>query len=97
MNSRIISVVLRTKILETTKLFFENNLGFKIKEYSHQHFVIHTKGIRIVFLESDTELEPELYIETNILNCTNQIDPNGIKLYLKQFDKEQIDKTNFKI
>jgi catechol-2,3-dioxygenase len=73
MSSRIISVVLRTKILDTTKLFFENNLGFKIKEYSHQHFVIHTKGIRIVFLESETELEPELYIETDITNCSNYL------------------------
>lgn len=95
MSSRIISVVLRTKILDTPKLFFENNLGFKIKEYSHQHFVIHTKGIRIVFLESETELEPELYIETDITNCSNLFDPNGIKLYLNKFKKEPIEKTKF--
>lgn len=83
MNARLISVVLRTKKLDATKLFFENNLGFKIKEYSNQHCVIHTKGVRIVFLESETELDPELYIETDKTNCTNLTDPNGIKMYFK--------------
>lgn len=95
MDTKIKAIVLRTQKLSATKLFFENDLGFRIKEFSHQHFVVHTKGLRILFLESETELEPELYIETDMINCTNQIDPNGIKLYLKQFNKEPIDKTKF--
>lgn len=83
MDSRIVSVVLRTKNLNSTKLFFENHLGFKIKECSLQHFVIHSKGVRIVFLETETEFETELYIEANTINCTRLIDPNGIKLFYK--------------
>jgi catechol-2,3-dioxygenase len=62
MASILKSVVLKTQKLSTTKLFFEEVLGFKIKESSYQHFVVHTKGVRIVFLESETEFGVELYI-----------------------------------
>jgi hypothetical protein len=50
-------------LFNEAKLFFENHLGFKIKECSLQHFVIQLKGVRIVFLETETEFETELCIE----------------------------------
>ncbi len=45
MAAKIKAIVLRTQKLSATKLFFENDLGFRIKEFSHQHFVVHTKGL----------------------------------------------------
>lgn len=93
MASDLKSVVLRTQKLSTTKLFFENILGFKIKESSYQHFVVHTKGVRIVFLESETELDIELYIDSNTINSTNLTDPNGIKLIVNKVENERIKKA----
>jgi catechol-2,3-dioxygenase len=90
MIANLKSVVVRTQKLSTTKLFFENVLGFKIKESSHQHFVVHTKGVRIVFMESETELDIELYIDSNTTNCTNLTDPNGIKLIVNKVENESI-------
>lgn len=93
MASNLKSVVLRTKKLSTTKLFFENVLGFKIKESSHQHFVVHTKGVRIVFMESETELDIELYIDSATINSANLTDPNGIKLIVTQVENERMKRT----
>ncbi len=32
---------------------FENVVGIKLKEYSAKHFVLASKGIRVVFIETD--------------------------------------------
>jgi hypothetical protein len=88
MASNIISVALRTQKLSATKLFFENDLGFRIKEFSHQHFVIHTKGLRVVFIESENEFDVELYIDSESGNFTRLKDPNDVKIVVKCFENE---------
>jgi hypothetical protein len=88
MASNIISVALRTQKLSATKLFFENNLGFKIKESSYKHFVIHTKGLRVVFIESENEFDVELYIDSESGNFTRLKDPNDVKIVVKCFENE---------
>jgi len=92
MESEIKAIVLKTPLLKSTKLFFENN-GFQIKETSLMHFVIHARNLRLVFLKSEREFEIELYTNEKedsfkkVLNETlNQssfettFDPNGIKV-----------------
>lgn len=74
------SVVLRTPALSETKQFFEQSLGFRITEYSHQHFVLHSKEIRIVFMRSESHLEVEMYIDTKGEQPVYLQDPNGIKV-----------------
>jgi hypothetical protein len=90
MASNIISVALRTQKLSATKLFFENNLGFKIKESSYKHFVIHTKGLRVVFIESENEFNVELYVDSKTVNHTKLIDPNDIRIVVNCFGSESI-------
>lgn len=81
MVTKLKSVALRTSKLSETKFFFENNLGFKITEHSHQHFVLSAKGIRIVFIESDSENEGvELYIDSDKKDLLQLEDPNKIKI-----------------
>jgi hypothetical protein len=66
-----------------------------IKESSAQHFVIHSKGIRFVFLESPGDFEVGIYMDTPA-NCLKQNkkqeltaseiqsfkDPNGIDIII---------------
>jgi hypothetical protein len=53
----------------------------KIEESSTSHFVIHAKGIRILFVASNSQLEVELYItQGSIESLTMQADPNQIKI-----------------
>ncbi len=83
MDTKIKAVVLRTQKLSATKLFFENDLSFRIKEFSHQHFVVHTKGLRILFLQSENEFGVELYIDSESGNFTSLKDPNDIKIVVQ--------------
>jgi catechol-2,3-dioxygenase len=83
MDTKIKAIVLRTQKLSATKLFFENDLGFRIKEFSHQHFVVHTKGLRILFLQSENEFGVELYIVSESGNFTSLKDPNDIKIVVQ--------------
>ena len=62
MPAEIKAVVFRTSKLKETKEFFIAKLGVAIKEYSMTHFVIHSRGIRLLFVESDNDLEVELYV-----------------------------------
>ena len=53
----------------------------KIEESSASHFVIYEKGIRILFVASDTDLEVELYLSRGLAeSLTVQADPNQIKI-----------------
>ena len=83
MDTKIKAIVLRTQKLSATKLFFENDLGFRIKEFSHQHFVVHTKGLRILFLQSENEFGVELYTDSESGNFTSLKDPNDIKIVVQ--------------
>jgi catechol 2,3-dioxygenase-like lactoylglutathione lyase family enzyme len=87
MASTIKSVVFKTPNLNETKSFFENSLDFNIKESSLQHFVLASKGLRIVFLESETDFGIELYVDAKIENRSSFNDPNGIKITVKDFDE----------
>lgn len=86
MAPRVNSVVLRTQYLSTTKLFFESCLGLRIKEASAKHFVLHTKGLRLVFLDSDSDFGIELYVDVKKESPTTPgcfQDPNGIRIFVR--------------
>jgi len=88
MDTKIKAVVLRTQKLSATKLFFETDLGFIIKEFSPRHFVVHTRGLRVVFIESENEFDVELYIDSESGNFTRLKDPNDVKIVVKCFENE---------
>ena len=76
-------MVFRTPRLKETLSFFTERLGFNINEYSPTHFVIYSKGIRIVFIDSDTEPEIELYLSKSVgKDFTILEDPNHIKIII---------------
>lgn len=74
------ALVLKTSRFSETQNFFERNLGMKIVESSASHFVIHTKGVRILFVASNHQLEVEFYLTRSIESLTVQADPNQIKI-----------------
>jgi catechol-2,3-dioxygenase len=94
------AVVFKTSRLKETEDFFIHELGFVIKESSITHFVIHAKGIRILFVEFDNDLEVELYLSkslspsqennltlhsnTKIPRLTICKDPNRIKIIIAE-------------
>ena len=81
MRPHLKAVVLKTDRLKETQDFFETKLGMKIEESSITHFVIYAKGIRILFVESKKDLEVELYLTQDDIECPNvQADPNQIKI-----------------
>ncbi len=74
-------MVFKTPRLKETMCFYANQLGLPINEYSPVHFVIYSKGIRIVFIGSETELNVELYFCKSIgESFTILEDPNQIKI-----------------
>jgi hypothetical protein len=81
MNPGFKAIVLKTPRLKETLSFFVDQLGITIKETSPTHFVIHSEGIRILFIESNNELEIELYlIQKSAEGLLVQEDPNHIKI-----------------
>jgi catechol-2,3-dioxygenase len=80
------SIAFKTSKLSATKDFFINSLGFKIKESTYKHFVIYSKDVRIVFLESDSDLEIEFFVDSKLDNFINMKDPNDIKITIKNFN-----------
>jgi catechol 2,3-dioxygenase-like lactoylglutathione lyase family enzyme len=100
MLTKLSAVVFRTSKLKETKDFFFNKLGIAIKESSVTHFVIHSNGIRLLFVESDNDLEVELYLSKvlksdaeNKLTLHSTLktpgfticeDPNGIKIIISE-------------
>jgi hypothetical protein len=82
-KSDLKAVVFRTPRLGETKNFFETSLGMKIRESSLTHFVIYAEGLRILFIESNTSLEVELYLSKKSSgNLTVLQDPNQIKVII---------------
>lgn len=83
MKPRLKAVVFRTPRLKETMSFFTEQLRFSINEYSPTHFVIYSKGIRIVFIRSDTKLEVELYLCKSADESFEILkDPNQIKIII---------------
>jgi hypothetical protein len=77
------AVVFRTPRLKETMSFFTGQLGLSINEYSPTHFVIYSKGIRIVFIGSDNELNVELHLRKSMSEgFTILEDPNQIKIFI---------------
>ena len=77
------AVVFKTPRLKETMRFFTDQLGFTINEYSPTHFVIHSKGIRIVYIKSDTEPDVELYLRKSFSESFTILeDPNQIKIII---------------
>jgi len=80
-NPHLRAIVLKTPRLKETLLFFIEELSFTVKESSPTHFVIHSKGIRILFVESNNGLEIELYLsQSSAKELFVQEDPNHIKI-----------------
>jgi hypothetical protein len=100
MPVEIKAVVFKTPELQATKEFFVTKLGLVIKEYSVTHFVIHSKGIRLLFVDADHEPEVEMYVRKKLSasvenklilhpmhrnpRLLNCADPNGIKIIIAE-------------
>ncbi len=77
------AVVFKTSKLKETMSFYGDQLGLCIDEYSPLHFVIYSKGIRIVFIGSDTEENVELYFYKSVGERLAILeDPNQIKIII---------------
>ena len=83
MKPHLKAVVFKTPRLKETMYFFSETLGFSINEYSLTHFVIHSKGIRIVYIESDANPGVELYLCKSMNEHFSILeDPNQIKIII---------------
>jgi catechol-2,3-dioxygenase len=83
MKTCLKAVVLKTSRLGETRDFFENILGMKIEETSTTHFVIPTKGIRVLFVGWHKGPEIELYFtRKSCEGLTIREDPNQFKIII---------------
>jgi hypothetical protein len=83
LKRRLKAVVFKTQRLKETICFFKDQLGLDIIEYSPKHFVIYSKGIRIVFMESETGPNVELYFSKSMGERFIELeDPNQIKIII---------------
>lgn len=83
------AIVLKTPRLKETLSFYIDRLGFTIKESSPTHFVIHSKGIRILFVESNNSIEIELYLaQKSTKELSVEEDPNYIKVVVLPTGRE---------
>lgn len=85
MKSLVKAVVFKTPNLKKSKHFFENSHNFKIRECSAQHFVLSSKGVRIVFIQADSDFEIELFVNSQTKEILGLNDPNGIHITMKNF------------
>ena len=77
MGAAIKAIVFKTTQLKATKAFFENVLKLPIKESSVRHFVIYSKRIWLVFVESLHDFEVAMYLndKSNPFSEEIQIEP----------------------
>ncbi len=103
MAPTIKAVVFKTPCLKATFAFFTTILGIVVKESSVTHFVIHSKGLRLLFVEADKGFEIEFYVSKGLDRITKNNkallkfekqgrltvceDPNGIKVIVTGDDK----------
>jgi len=96
-TTEISALVFKTSQLKVTKEFFASVLGIAIKESSVTHFVIHSKGIRLLFVHADNNFEIELYVRKRLSrSAKNKLtldpipalsileDPNNIKIIISE-------------
>lgn len=62
MGAEVKAVVFKTRFLKETKEFYTHSLRLKTIESSKNHFVIFSKGIRLLFVSSNQDFEVELYL-----------------------------------
>ncbi len=62
MATEVKAVVFKTQFLKEIKEFYTCTLGLKILESSKNHFVIFSKGLRLLFVSSNQDFEVELYL-----------------------------------
>jgi catechol-2,3-dioxygenase len=95
MRAEIKAIVFKTTQLKATRDFFENILKLQIKESSARHFVLYSKSIRVVFVESLHDFGVEIFIkgrsdhfskevrsDLTIADFKNCRDPNGISIMI---------------
>ena len=83
MKTLLKAVVFKTPRLSETQTFFKTTLGMKIEESSITHFVIYNKGIRILFVESNSGFRVEFFLSKKTAEgLTVQQDPNKIKIII---------------
>lgn len=83
MNAHFKAIVIKTPLLRETHMFFTEQLGFTVKESSPTHFVIYSKTIRVLFIESNDGMEIELYLAKNPgEKLLFMEDPNHIKIII---------------
>ncbi len=59
MSLKLKSVVFKTNDLKKTREFFIHQLDVKVSESSMEHFVIHLKNIRVLFILSAEDSSTE--------------------------------------
>jgi len=80
-KSGLQAIVLKTSRFRETRDFFETIPEMKISESSPTHFVIHARGIRVLFVESAKGPEVELYLTDKSASAFRILeDPNKIKI-----------------
>jgi catechol-2,3-dioxygenase len=95
MPADIKAIVFKTTQLKATKDFFENILKLQIKESSARHFVLYSKSIRMVFVETPNDFEVEMYINDKSIQNAKEMppgiaiadfksykDPNGMRIII---------------
>jgi hypothetical protein len=83
MKPEIKAVEFRTSRIAATKTFFIDRLGFAVREYSATHFVIHSRGVRLLFVESTGDPEVEIYLDNALAERLTVLeDPNHIKIII---------------
>jgi hypothetical protein len=77
------ALVFKTCRLNETEIFFRDKLGLTVLESSPCHFVIHSKGVRILFMAGDKDMAVELYLrEPATAEFITLQDPNKIKIII---------------
>ncbi len=83
MKTIIRAIVFRTPRLKETEKFFSETLGLPFLESSPTHFLLYAKSIRIVFMETNSEPEVELYLSgEHAAPFCILVDPNQIKIII---------------
>jgi hypothetical protein len=95
MPANIKAVVFKTPQLKASRVFFETVLKLPVNESSAKHFVIYSKRLRLVFVESISDFEVEIYVNDKMKNLApesladltipgfeNYKDPNGIRVII---------------
>jgi catechol-2,3-dioxygenase len=95
MPARVKAVVFKTSQLKATLAFFRDVLKLHVKESSARHFVIHSKNIRLVFVEATSGFGVEMYLSNGAGAYPDEVntgvpatgiksskDPNGIGIII---------------